>query len=115
MSRAKAKGTRFETDVVEVFRAAGFPYVERRASNGTRDRGDLTGLPGWVVECKNTTRIDLGEFMAETEVEAKHAGCADHALIVKRRMRPARDAYAVVPLWLLADLIAHDGRPEGAA
>lgn len=112
MNRSRAKGTAFETDVVRYMNAHGFPYAERRALAGNLDKGDITGVPGWVFELKNCQRIELGEFMSEAETEAVNARCADYAVIVKRRRRNVADAYAVLPLWLLVDLVAHDARPD---
>lgn len=115
MSKSKARGTRFESDVVGYLREHGFPYAERRAQSGNRDRGDITGIPGWCMELKATNRIDLGEFMAEAEIEARNANCEDFALIVKRRMKSVGESYAVVPLRLLVELMAYDGRPAEVA
>ncbi len=54
MSRNKQKGTAFETLVVRWLAENGFPYAERRALAGTHDCGDVTGIPGLVIECKTT-------------------------------------------------------------
>ena len=37
MSVQRAKGTRFESEIVEYLKANGFPYAERRAMRGNRD------------------------------------------------------------------------------
>lgn len=36
MSVQRAKGTRFESEIVEYLKANGFPYAERRAMRGNR-------------------------------------------------------------------------------
>jgi hypothetical protein len=118
VTTSKSRGTRFESDVVAYLQTHGFPHAERRAQAGNRDRGDLSGLPGWCWEIKATKRIDLGEFMAEAETEAIHANCAMYALVIKRRMRPVRKAYFVVPLEIGVELMrdagwAPHGEPNG--
>lgn len=82
-SSAKAAGTRFETTIARYLAAAlNDDRIERRARNGGKDRGDLAGVraPGGgrvVVECKDTSRINLAGWAAEAETER----CNDDALI----------------------------------
>lgn len=97
MSASRAKGTAFESAVCRLFNELGFPHVERRALSGANDKGDLY-LPGWVIECKNAKRLELGAWMTETEREARNANVDQYALVVKRRMRGIDEAYAIQPL-----------------
>lgn len=69
MSRSKAKGTAAETAVVRFLQAAGFVQAERRTLNGVKDRGDIAGLPGVVIEVKNCARDQLPAWVAEAELE----------------------------------------------
>ena len=69
MSRSKDKGTAAETAVVNYLRAQGATQVERRALNGTQDRGDIAGIPGVVIEVKNVRRDALPGWVDESEVE----------------------------------------------
>jgi hypothetical protein len=75
VSASKKKGTAAETAVVEYLRASGFTQAERRTLNGAKDRGDIAGLPGVVIEVKNCARQDLGAWIAEAELERDN----DHA------------------------------------
>jgi len=50
MSAARAKGTAWETAIVGYLRGRGAPHAERRALNGSNDRGDIAGIPGLVIE-----------------------------------------------------------------
>lgn len=106
VSASKRKGSTFERAVVEYLADHGFPQAERRVSNGTKDRGDVAGIKGWVLEVKNCARIDLAGFMAEAKAEAANAGVDRYAAVVKKRQHGVADAYAVVPFWLLAELLA---------
>lgn len=69
MSAAKRKGTAAESAVVQYLQAMGFAQAERRSLNGAKDRGDIAGLPGVVIEVKNCARQELAGWVAEAEVE----------------------------------------------
>jgi len=69
VSAARRKGTQAETAVVRALRDAGFIHAERRALNGTQDRGDIAGIPGLVIEVKNQRRDRLSEWITEAAVE----------------------------------------------
>lgn len=81
---SKQRGTRFETAVVNTLRNNGFPQAERRALSGSRDLGDITGIPGVVIEAKSQARHSLAEWLDEAEVERTNAG-ADVALVWAHR------------------------------
>ena len=69
VNRSKAKGTSAETAVVRFLRTIGFVQAERRTLNGILDRGDITGIPGVVIEVKNCARQELAAWVAEAERE----------------------------------------------
>lgn len=70
---AKKAGTAFETLVAAYLNRHVDDRVERRRQTGIKDRGDITGLRHMgqrlVIECKNTTRLNLGPWLAEAELE----------------------------------------------
>ena len=70
---AREAGTRFERLIADYLAAHVDDRVDRRVKTGNKDRGDIGGLRhmgGRIVgECKNTTRINLGVWAAEAEVE----------------------------------------------
>lgn len=84
MTTSKAKGTRWEGAVVDYLRGRGAPHAERRALGGTKDRGDIAGLPGVVVEAKSAARLELGAWLAEAEAERANDG-ADLAVVWHKR------------------------------
>lgn len=63
----KAKGTKAERDVVRYLTASGFPNVERRALTGSKDQGDITGIPGVVISVKDVTANRLATFLADLD------------------------------------------------
>ena len=110
MSKQRAKGTMFETAVAQFLRENGFPYAERRALSGPQDKGDLTGMPGLVVECKNHKELSLSEWLRETEVERVNAGADYGILVAKRRgIWDAGQSYCVLTLDAMARLLKQAG------
>lgn len=71
MSRSRAKGTAFETAIVNYLVGEGFP-VERRALAGSLDKGDIAGLPV-AVEAKNVKATALAAWVDEADAEAVNA------------------------------------------
>jgi hypothetical protein len=106
MSASKRKGTAFETDVVNYLRANGHPFAERRALKGARDCGDVTGVPGVVIEIKNVASMKLAEWCKEAATEAANDKVTRWVVVHKRKMHSTADAYATMPLSLLAELLA---------
>jgi hypothetical protein len=108
----KRKGTEHEVKTRDFLKAHGQPYCERMASSGSKDRGDLTGVPGFVIGCKDWGKIDLAKFMDEIRKQKHNAGDVPFGVeIIKRRNHPIGRAYAVMELADLAALIA-DGHPS---
>lgn len=107
MSRSKAIGTAFETAVVGVFRDGGFPHVERRATSGAVDRGDLSGVPGFVIECKAQKTPSFGAWLREAEAERVNAGVEFGAVVSKVPGKGPRDALFVLRLEDAVRLIQH--------
>jgi Holliday junction resolvase len=98
VSKSRAKGTRFESEVVEYLKAHGFPHAERRAMHGTMDKGDIAGVAGVVIECKAEQSITLSEYMDEVADEVLNAGARCGVAVVKRRRRGVSEAYVIQPL-----------------
>lgn len=90
---AKQAGTRFETLTVDYLAAHVDDRIERRTRNGTKDRGDISGLRHMggriVIECKNTTRLNLAGWAAEAEEERGNDDAITSAVVHKRHGRGA--------------------------
>ena len=107
----KAKGSKFETDVMKYLRSLGH-FAERLAKAGASDEGDIvTIIAGqtYILECKNRKKLDLPTFWAEAEKEAKNyakarglPGSPPAFVIVKRRNTSTEQAWVVQPLekWI---------------
>ena len=75
MSASKARGTRWESQIVAYLHGAGFGHVERRTLSGANDKGDIAGLP-LVIEAKNCKATALASWVDEAVAEARNAGVA---------------------------------------
>lgn len=67
---AKKAGTAFETLIARYLATHVDDRIERRRLTGSKDRGDIAGVrtrdgQRIVIECKNTTRINLARWASE--------------------------------------------------
>lgn len=53
MSKARAKGTKWETELLAHLRSI-WPHAERAPLRGIHDRGDYTSCNQWLLEAKST-------------------------------------------------------------
>lgn len=94
MSKSKQKGTLAETAVADFLKQT-FPAVERRALSGVNDKGDISNVPGCVIEVKNQRSYKIHEWMKETETERINAE-ADLGILV---IKPNGVGVSNVPKW----------------
>ena len=83
MNKNKRKGTAAETAFVNYMIDNGYVAVERRALQGKADRGDISGLPGIVIEIKSGSRLAIPEWLKELEIEMVNDGSTEGYLIIK--------------------------------
>lgn len=116
MSRQKQKGTAFESAIVEYLKdKLCDETIERRALNGTCDRGDISGVTfcghRMVLECKNEARMRLAEYMREAETEAHNDSAFYYAVIHKKHgvgistLQTIGQQYVTMPLYVLKSMI----------
>lgn len=109
-SRSKQKGSAFEREIVAYLNENGFIHAERRLAGDQFDKGDITGTPGLVWECKNQKRMDLAGWVDEALVERDNAKAAYGAVIHKRRgTTNCGDYYVTVTLRQWIDLLKEAG------
>lgn len=110
MSRSKQKGTAWETAICRYLAEHGFPHVERRALTGSQDRGDVAGVPGWVLEAKNCARDALGAWIDEALAEQANDG-ADYSAVWHHRKGKASpaDGYVTMSGAMFVRLIRQAG------
>ena len=107
----KKKGTEFEVAVMKWLRSMG-AVADRLRLAGKDDEGDLVCViagQSYILELKNTARLNLPEFWRQAEVEAlnyaKARGIGEvplHYVVVKRRNAAIEKAWVVQDLeqWL---------------
>lgn len=85
MTASRRKGTAWESAIVATLREQGWPHAERRSLNGAKDRGDVAGIPGVVIEAKNARAMPLALWLDETHREAVNDGASVGVCWIKRR------------------------------
>ena len=107
----KAKGSKFETDVMKWLRSMGV-LAERLTKAGSKDEGDMVCVVAgvtYILELKNRATLSLPEFWREAQVEAlnysKARGLGEvplHYVVVKRRNASIDQAWVICDLaqWL---------------
>jgi len=126
MSKAKAKGTAWETECVRYLGNYIFDNIKsfmRLPLSGSKDVGDIASsfLPEFVFECKNRKDAlsSMSMIMRETEKERENAEAKFGVALVKRKNFGTSGAYVVMEMHQFAQLIkerVEDGRtntPEG--
>jgi predicted lipoprotein len=105
---SKRKGTTWESAVVAYLQDHGQPYAERRALTGNADKGDITGIPGVMIECKAEKTVTLGAYADEVKVETANAHASIGVAVVKRRNRGPDAAYVVMTLEQFVGMISDE-------
>ncbi|MDY0829086.1 hypothetical protein SK224_08085 [Microbacterium sp. BG28] len=115
---AKSAGTAHETNIASYLASAlGDDRIERRARNGAKDRGDISGVrtalgERVVIEAKDYGgQIKAAEWVKEAHVEAGNDDAPVGVVVAKRRgtTNPA-DQYVITTLGDLVVLLG--GRKE---
>jgi hypothetical protein len=90
-SSAKAAGSSFEKQQADAWAwHLKDDRIERRVTNGARDRGDIGGVrtPSGqrvVIECKNTATLALAAWVREAQVEAVNDSALLGIVVHKKR------------------------------
>lgn len=104
-TRSRRRGTSWEREVVEWLREQGYPHAERRQLDGKGDRGDIAGLPGVVIQCKNTAVAALGEGMKELEEQMQNDHATFGFVALRRKRYGTSRSYAIMTLGQAEELI----------
>lgn len=86
---ARKAGALMETRTADYLNwALNTDVIERRHLGGSKDRGDLSGVRFLghrvVVECKNTSRLDISTHLAEAEQERGNDDALIGVVVQKR-------------------------------
>ncbi|AOT24577.1 hypothetical protein E6_48 [Propionibacterium phage E6] len=108
---ARTAGTRFETAVADYLARHVDDAIERRARNGAKDRGDISGLRHMrgrlVVECKDYGgRLAAAQWVSEADTERGNDDALAGIVVAKRRGTQApADQWVLTTLGELVALI----------
>lgn len=107
---AKKAGGAFERLVADYLNEHVSPWIDRRVKRGAADRGDIGGLSAHgqkvVVECKDVSRLNLGGWVAEADVERGNDDALAGLVAFKRRgTTDPGDQYVAMTLRDLVALI----------
>lgn len=108
-NRNKQKGSRWEANVRDYLADGLGVRVERIPAGAADDRGDLSGVPGLAVECKDVQRMDLAGWVDEATVEALNVGGGTLPVVIhKRRGKSTSLGYVTMPLWAFTELLKRE-------
>lgn len=93
MSRTRASareaGTRFERSIADYLAAHVDDRIDRRVKTGANDKGDVGGLrvhgQRVVIEAKDVSRLNLGGWVNEADIERGNDDALVGLVIHKRR------------------------------
>lgn len=101
MSRSKAKGTSWETELVPRLRLLFGPQVDRAPLRGTADAGDFVGCADLLVEAKSTM---VPKFLEWARTATKKNGGRWVVAWHGDRRKPGQGPYVLLPLDLWEEL-----------
>ena len=92
MTNGRAKGAQFERDVARMIdQSLGFRAKRDLEQYRSGDRGDLIGVPGWVIECKRyASGHTYKEGWLKQVTKAADAAMCEPVLIYKFDRQPIR-------------------------
>ena len=108
---AKRKGSQYERDVVKWLISMGYPCAERAYGAGRHDDvGDIDGIDGVVIECKNEKKFNIPGYLQELEDEMINADAETGVVLIKKRgTSNISESYAVMPAELWVNLLKQAG------
>ena len=114
---AKKAGADFEKLVAETLAyLLDDDRIERRAKNGNRDRGDITGVKTIrggrvVIECKDTSRDNLPLWIREAEIERGNDDAAI-GVVAHKRYGSGQGVDQYVSMTLATFALLLEGGPD---
>ena len=119
-NKHKAKGTSFETLIVNYLKEQDFSGARRTALAGENDAGDIHGVlqrkeippKELAIQCKNQKSFKLSEWLNATVEQASRLTRGVPLLVVKRPGKGAAaigESYAIMPLEDMLKLLKDAG------
>lgn len=114
-NKPKAKGTGWETEIVDYLNS--FPFPDKAERTGSADFGAADIHMGdWVFEAKAEVKIDLPGYLKQlkTAVERNKFFAPKAAVLIKNRRHSVQDGYAVMTIEEYRRLMAYVAMLESA-
>ena len=83
MINSRAKGKTGELELAEFLRERGFDSRRGQQFKGGGDSPDVTGIPGWHIECKLVEKGNLYEWLHQAITDAWES--TDKPVVMHRR------------------------------
>lgn len=110
MAASKRRGTAWESAIVTYLVGKGWMHAERRALAGSKDRGDIAGVVGVVIEAKSAARVELAAWLDEANVEALNDRSRVGVVWFKRRGKSSpRDGFVLMDGETFVELLREAG------
>lgn len=115
---ARSAGSTFERQIADALAThLADDRIDRRPKMGAKDRGDIGGLRAHgqrvVVECKNTSRINLAGWMTEADIARGNDDALAGLIIHKRHgVGDPLDQWATMTVRELVALLTGQRLPE---
>lgn len=104
MANSRRKGADWERAVVAWLQGYAWPLARRAATPAEdQDLGDVVGIPGAALDCKNSKTPTIGVWMTQLDGIARRSGADIAALVIKRpRVTDPARAFVVADfdLWV---------------
>nr|DAR47015.1 MAG TPA: HOLLIDAY JUNCTION RESOLVASE HOMOLOGOUS RECOMBINATION [Caudoviricetes sp.] len=118
LKSAKAAGSRFERLIADHLDGRLYDlHVDRQVKTGAADSGDLYGVAcrgrQIAIECKNTTKMRLPQWVQEAHVEASNIGGLAGIVIHKRHGNAkGGDQWVTMTVTDLVTILNHANRKD---
>lgn len=85
-----------------------YPRVKRNGSQyGANDRGDLGGVPGWTIQCKNVLQDRWSEWFKATTTQAVNNKTRWWVIVRKTRGKSVGESLFTMSLEKGRELMTH--------
>lgn len=109
MSKARAKGTSFETAILPWLKAL-WPDASRTGSKSF-EAGDFERTGPYIIEAKNQKEMKLAAWVKQVTLAALRVGAWFPIVVHKRRMFGPQGSYVTMTLETFVKVILHERHP----
>ena len=99
---SREKGKRFEREVANFFKSYGVKTARRTAQfcGKTGQSGDVEGIPGIHIECKNVEKLNLDTAYQQSVRDAEAAGKEEIPIVIHKKSRKQAMVTMALTDWI---------------